>query len=100
MSKTNDIFGQARRPTVAGAVRHPAPANDQLVPVMRSIVGLINESAGLVRHVAAFGIALMLDTGRAPPRRGPASDSIPVPEAGNIIRFPTPKTTKHANEKE
>ncbi|WP_050403820.1 hypothetical protein [Bradyrhizobium embrapense] len=94
MSKTIDIFGQASRPTVAGAVTRPATANDPLVPVIRSVVGLINESAGLVRHVAAFGIALMLDTGRAPPRRRAASDPVRVPEAGNIIRFPTPKTTK------
>ncbi|WP_420968279.1 hypothetical protein [Bradyrhizobium sp. B120] len=94
MSKINDIFGQARRPTVASAVRRPATANDPLVPVMRSVVGLINESAGLVRHVAALGIALMLDTGSDPPRCRTAAAHIPAPEASNIIRFPTPKTTK------
>ncbi|PDT78131.1 hypothetical protein [Bradyrhizobium sp. C9] len=94
MSKTNDIFGQARRPTAADAVRRPAPTNDPLVPVMRSVVGLVNESAGLVRHVAALGIALMLDAGRDPPRRQLGSDPVPAPRAGNIIRFPTPKTTK------
>ncbi|WP_298373670.1 hypothetical protein [uncultured Bradyrhizobium sp.] len=94
MSKTNDIFGQARRPTAADAVRRPATANDPLVPVMQSVIGLINESAGLVRHVAALGIVLMLDTNRAPQRRRPAADPVRAPEASNIIRFPTPKNTK------
>lgn len=94
MSKTSDIFGQACRPTSADAVRRPAPANDPLVPVMRSVVGLINESAGLVRHVAALGIALMLDTGRDPPRCRPAAAHISAPEASNIIRFATHKATK------
>ncbi|HEX7790221.1 MAG TPA: hypothetical protein VF467_06795, partial [Afipia sp.] len=94
MSKIIKIFGQASRPTGAGAVTRPATTNDPLVLVIRSVVSLINESAGLVHHVAAFGIALMLDTGRVPPRRRQASDPVPVPEAGNIIRFPTPRTTK------
>ncbi|MCC8962351.1 hypothetical protein H8A95_08450 [Bradyrhizobium sp. Pear76] len=93
MSKTNDIFGQARRPTAADAVGRPATANDQLVPVMQSVIALINESAGLVRHVAALGIAVMMDIDCARPRRRPAADPVPATEASNIIRFPTPKTT-------
>lgn len=48
MSKANDIFGPGRRPTATQTVRNTGEAYDPLAPVMRSVIGIISESAGLV----------------------------------------------------
>ena len=91
MTKPNDIVELPVRPTAARTVRPTGSTNDPLVPVMRSVIGLVSESAGLVRHVAALGIVLVFDAGAAPKRR-PAARPAPAPDATNLIRFPTAKT--------
>ena len=93
MSKANDIFGPGRRPTATQTVRNTGEAYDPLAPVMRSVIGIISESAGLVRHVAALGVVLVLDTDTEPKRRRAATPT-PAPDATNIIRFPAARTTK------
>ena len=93
MTKPNDIVELPVRPTAARTVRHTSPANDPFVPVMRSVIGVVSESAGLVRHVAALGIVLMFDTATAPKRR-PVARSAPAPDTTNIIRFPAARITK------
>ncbi len=93
MTKPNDIVELPVRPATARTIRHTGSANDPFVPVMRSVIGLISESAGLVRHVAALGIVLVFDTGTAPKRR-PVARPTPAADTTNIIRFPAARTTK------
>ncbi|MDH2385610.1 hypothetical protein [Bradyrhizobium sp. CER78] len=93
MIKVNDIFAPPPRPAAAPTVRHINAHPDPFVPVMRSIVGLVSESAGLLRHVAALGAVLLLDTSTEPKRR-PAARPAPAPDATNIIRFPATRTSK------
>lgn len=94
MATTNDFFGHSHRPAAAGTVKRTGAANDPLGPVMRSVIGIISESAGLVRHVAELGVVLMLDTDTAAPKRRPAAKPLPAPVASNVIRFPTTKPRK------
>jgi hypothetical protein len=103
MTKANDIFGHGRRPTATGAIGRAGTANDPLGPVGRSIFGIVRESAGLVRHVAELGIVLMLDTDApAPKPQAPAKPSaekpLSAPDASNVTRFPTPRTTNHVKK--
>ena len=93
MTKPDDIVEPTVRQTSAPAVRHMRSSNDPFAPVMRSVIGLVSESAGLVRHVAALGIVLVFDAGTTP-RRRPTAPPMPAPDATNIIRFPAARTTK------
>ena len=52
-------------------------------PVIRSVIGIVRESAGLVSGIAGLGVALFADTGGAAPPRPSA-----VPRAANIIASP------------
>ena len=96
MTRASDIFGQGHRPQPAGAVRRTGALHDPLGPVVRSVLGIISESAGLVRHVAALGIVLVIDTDRptSPRPRVAKPPPRPAADATNIIRFPMPRNTK------
>ena len=71
-----------------------APADVALQPVLRSALGVMRESAGLVCHVAALGVALVWQPKR--PRPGNAT-APPRPGGQNIIPFPSnrPRTARH-----
>jgi hypothetical protein len=67
-------------------------------PVIRSAVGAVRESAGLVYNVAEFGLSLVLDTRKIAPAKIAAASTAqgnatprrtPVPSANNVIPFPS-----------
>ena len=62
-----------------------------LGPVIRSAVGVVRESAGLVRNVAGLGIALVMDTRSAAPKKA-APRQVAALRAGNVIAFPLTRT--------
>ncbi|WP_050630975.1 hypothetical protein [Bradyrhizobium viridifuturi] len=66
-------------------------------PVMQSLAGIIGESAGLVGHLAALGIALAFDTDTTATKHRPTATPRPTPDAANIIRFPARQNTKPRN---
>jgi hypothetical protein len=72
--------------------RHDA---GMLAPVIRSAVGVVRESAGLVCNVAELGLSLVLDTRKTAPTKAPTTApgrvaSRPVHGPSNVIPFPTP----------
>jgi hypothetical protein len=59
-------------------------------PIIRSAVGVVRESAGLLQNVAALGIALVFEAEKVPPRRRIARPS-------NVIPFPA-RSTREAKD--
>lgn len=98
MTKVNDIFGRGDRPVATGAIKHAGAGNDPFGPAVRSIFGIVRESAGLVRHVAELGVVLVLvlvlDTNASASKPQAPTKPRPAPEACNVIRFRTGKTVK------
>lgn len=71
--------------------RHEA---GMLGPVIRSAVGVVRESAGLVYNVAELGLSLVLDTRKIAPGKTPtnipsktAPRRLDAPGASNVIPF-------------
>lgn len=61
-------------------------------PVIRSAVGVVRESAGLVCNVAELGLSLVLDTRQIAPRKPASSNTTPSrapSSASNVIPFPS-----------
>ena len=65
-----------------------------LGPVIRSAVGVVRESAGLVYNVAELGLSLVLDTRKIAPGKTPtnipsktAPRRLDAPGASNVIPF-------------
>jgi len=80
--------------------RHEA---GMLGPVIRSAVGVVRESAGLVCNVAELGLSLVLDTRKTAPgkiaARNPAPGNAapkraPAPGASNVIPFPSARNIR------
>jgi hypothetical protein len=69
--------------------RHP-DALHAVSPIIRSAVGVVRESAGLLQNVAALGIALVFEAEKVPPRR-------PLAPPSNVIPFPT-RSTREAKD--
>jgi hypothetical protein len=77
----------SRKPGVAqqkGADTAGAPA---LEPVIQSAFGIVRESAGLLYHIAAFGIALV----SAPKKCDSGQQRPAAPKSANVILFPDSK---------
>jgi hypothetical protein len=84
MTKANEFIGRAPRTTAADA----GAIYGVFGPVMQSAIGVVRESAGLVRNVAGLGIAVVLDTNEAAPKRLPDAKPLPAANGTNVIRFP------------
>jgi hypothetical protein len=100
MTKANELIGQTPRTTAAGAGAQAGAIYGAFGPVMRSAIGVVRESARLVRNVAGLDIALVLDTNKAAPRRLPGAKPLPVADATNVIRFPVTRNAGLRNQRE
>lgn len=58
-------------------------------PVIRSAVGIVRESAGLVYHIAGLGIALISSPETSRRRHGSKQTQSAAPKGANVIPFPT-----------
>jgi len=76
-----------------------------LGPVVRSAVGVVRESVGLVCNVAELGVSLVLDTSKIAPNNTPAKAPsttqgktaprrVDARGAANVIPFPVPAARK------
>jgi hypothetical protein len=59
-----------------------------LDPMIQSAVGIVRESAGLLYHIAGFGIALMSSPQNSRPKYSTARTLPVAPEDANVIPFP------------
>ncbi len=62
-----------------------------LEPVIQSAVGIVREGAGLLYHIAGFGIALMSSPQNSRPKYSTARTRPVTPEDANVIPFPNSK---------
>jgi hypothetical protein len=60
-------------------------------PVIRSAVGIVRESAGLLYHIAGLGIALISSPEIARRQSGSKQTQSAAPNSANVIRFPNSK---------
>jgi hypothetical protein len=66
-------------------LKYPNAAGDRaLEPVIQSAMGIVRESAGLLYHIAGFGIALVSDP---KPNRGAKQTRSAAPKGANVIVF-------------
>ena len=63
--------------------------------VIQSAVGVVRESAGLLYHVAAFGVALVSSPDISKPRRDLGPMRPTARESANVIPFPQLETSGH-----
>jgi hypothetical protein len=67
-------------------------------PVIQSVLGILRESAGLLVHIAGFGVALVSDPRSSRPITG-RRPIAPAARAGaNVIPFPPLKTSSRRLE--
>jgi hypothetical protein len=62
-----------------------------LEPIIQSALGIVRESAGLLYHIAGFGIALVSDPQNSQPKCGTGRTRPVAPESANVILFPSSK---------
>jgi hypothetical protein len=67
------------------------PASGALEPVVQSALGIVRESAGLLFHVAGFGVALVLGKNVSRPKRSIGRTHPAARESANVILFPGSK---------
>jgi hypothetical protein len=60
-------------------------------PVIRSAVGIVRESAGLLYHIAGLGIALISSPEISRRQSGSKQTRSAAPNSANVIRFPNSK---------
>jgi hypothetical protein len=60
-------------------------------PVIRSAVGIVRESAGLLYHIAGLGIALVSGPEISRRQCGSKQARSAVPKSANVIPFPNSK---------
>jgi hypothetical protein len=60
-------------------------------PVIRSAVGIVRESAGLLFHIAALGIALVSSPEISRRQLVSKQTRTAAPNSANVIRFPNSK---------
>jgi hypothetical protein len=58
-------------------------------PVIRSAVGVVRESVGLLYHIAGLGIALVSGPEISQRQHGSKQTRSDAPKGANVIRFPT-----------
>jgi hypothetical protein len=63
---------------------------DTFEPIIQSAVAIVRESAGLLCHIAGFGIALVWDP-NSQPKCGTGRTRPVAPEGANVIAFPSSK---------
>jgi hypothetical protein len=73
----------SRRTEIAGA--------RALEPVIQSALGVMRESAGLLYHIAGFGIALLSGPRNSQPKYSTGRTRPVTPQAANVIAFPGSK---------
>jgi hypothetical protein len=73
--------GGLRRTDIGGA--------GALEPIIQSALGIVRESAGLLYHIAGFGIALVSDPQNSQPKCGTVRTRPVAPESANVIPFPS-----------
>lgn len=80
----------------------PAPRNSRIVrqaqtdavgdgalgPVIRSALGVMRESAGLIFHVVGLGVALVSEPKTSRPKCGVGQARAAAPKSAKIIAFP------------
>jgi hypothetical protein len=62
-----------------------------LEPIFQSAVGIVRESAGLLYHIAEFGIALVSDPPNSQPKCSTGRTRPDAPGGANVIPFPNSK---------
>jgi hypothetical protein len=62
-------------------------------PVIQSALGILRESAGLLVHIARFGVALVSDPSSSQPKAGRRQIGPAARTSANVIPFPQPKTS-------
>jgi hypothetical protein len=63
-----------------------------LDPIIQSAVGIVRESAGLLFHIAGFGVALLSGPENSQPKYGNRRTRAVAPEGANVIAFPSSKS--------
>jgi hypothetical protein len=72
-------------------LKYPGAVGDgALEPIIQSALGLVRETAGLLYHIAEFGIALVSDP---KPSRGAKRTGSAAPKGANVIPFPQLETS-------
>jgi hypothetical protein len=83
----------ARTPRIARRVGAVVVADYALELVIQSVVGVVRESAGLLYHVAGFGVALVSGPNISRPRSALRPTRLPARESANVIPFPQRQTS-------
>jgi hypothetical protein len=73
---------------IAGQKGIDAAASGALEPVIQSALGIVRESAGLLFHIAGFGVALVSDANISRPKRNIGRTQPAARESANVILFP------------
>jgi hypothetical protein len=76
---------------IAGQKGIDAAASGALEPVIQSALGIVRESAGLLFHIAGFGVALVSDANISRPKRNIGRTQPAARESANVILFPGSK---------
>jgi hypothetical protein len=66
-----------------------AAATDALEPVIRSVLGVVRESAGLLFHIVGLGVVLVSGTKTSRPNSAIGQTRPAAEERANVIPFPT-----------
>ena len=67
------------------------PVSGALEPVIESALGIVRESAGLLFHIAGFGVALVSGAKISRPKRSIGRTHPAARESANVILFPGSK---------
>jgi hypothetical protein len=67
-------------------------------PVIQSALGILRESAGLLVHIAGFGVALISDPSSSQPKAGRSQIGPAARDGANVIPFPQLKTSSRRLE--
>ena len=81
----------SRKPGVAQQKGADTAGATALEPVIQSALGIVRESAGLLYHIAAFGIALVSGPKISRPNCGTTQTRPAAPKSANVILFPNSK---------
>jgi hypothetical protein len=80
-----------------GSRRTDIAAARALEPVIQSALGIVRESAGLLYHIAGFGIALVSGPENSQPKYGAGRTRQIAPQGANVIPFSSARFRATAN---